>query len=192
MFGQFGPREEPWVRPAPAGALDQRIRRRHVFAVAEATVDFSGTSVRRGRLRSVGVVKFDDVFVLHDRASGRAQLSIRHGRRNYDRRIAGIGTSKARRYFASDFDRLSNRLFDASEIAAVEVVTGSVRQRDTARVQPTQQCNTGRRRNRRRRITCGSQNCFNWLKRNENALVLSFQSFVDPEIGCANPCCKVK
>ena len=32
----------------------------------------------------------------------------------------------------------SDRLFDASEIAAVEVVTGSVHQRGTARAQPAQ------------------------------------------------------
>jgi hypothetical protein len=40
--------------------------------------------------------------------------------------IAGLGTGKAQHYFASDFDRLSHRLLDASEIATVEVVTGSV------------------------------------------------------------------
>lgn len=37
-----------------------------------------------------------------------------------------LGTGKAQRYFASDFDRLSDRLFDASEIAVVEVVGASV------------------------------------------------------------------
>jgi len=31
----------------------------------------------------------------------------------------GLGTGKAQRYFASDFDRLSSRLFDANGIAAV-------------------------------------------------------------------------
>ena len=45
----------------------------------------------------------------------RAQLSIRHGDRNYDRDIAGLGAG----YFASDFDWLSSRLFDANGIAAV-------------------------------------------------------------------------
>ena len=35
--------------------------------------------------------------------------------------MAGLGTGKAQRYFASDFDRLSNRLFDASEVAVVGV-----------------------------------------------------------------------
>jgi hypothetical protein len=63
----------------------------------------------------------------------RTQVLLLCARRNYDRGIAGLGTSKARRYFASDVDRLSNRLFDASEIAAVEVVAGSVQQRGTAR-----------------------------------------------------------
>jgi hypothetical protein len=65
---------------------------------------------------------------------------MRHGRRNYDRGITGLGTGKAQRYFASDFDRLSDRVFDASEIAAVEVEVGvshgSVQQRGTARAQP--------------------------------------------------------
>jgi hypothetical protein len=59
-----------------------------------------------------------DVFGPYDRKSRRAQLSIRHGDRNYDRSVAGLGTGKAKRYFASDFDRLSCRLFDANGIAA--------------------------------------------------------------------------
>jgi hypothetical protein len=47
-------------------------------------------------------------------------------------------TGKAPRYFASDFDRLSDRVFDVSEIAAVEVEVshGSVQQRGTARARP--------------------------------------------------------
>jgi hypothetical protein len=53
----------------------------------------------------------------------RAQLSVRHDRRNHDRSIAGLGTDKAQRYFAPDFDRLSDRLLDAGEIAVVEVVS---------------------------------------------------------------------
>ena len=68
-------------------------------------------------------------------------------RRNYDRTIAGLGTGKAQRYFASDLDRLSSRLFDANGIEAVEVAVrvshGSVQQRGTARAQPVQQCSTG-------------------------------------------------
>jgi hypothetical protein len=36
--------------------------------------------------------------------------------------MAGLGTSKAQRYFTSDFHRLSDRLFDAGEIAVVEEV----------------------------------------------------------------------
>jgi hypothetical protein len=36
--------------------------------------------------------------------------------------MAGLGTGKAQRYFASDFDLLSDRLFEAREIAVVEVV----------------------------------------------------------------------
>jgi hypothetical protein len=59
-------------------------------------------------------------FGPYDRKSRRAQLSIRRGDRNYDRSIAGLGTGKAQRYFASDIDRLSSRLFDAGGLAAVE------------------------------------------------------------------------
>ena len=58
-------------------------------------------------------------FGPYDRKSRRAQLSIRYGDRNYDRSIAGLGTRKAQRYFASDFDWLSSRLFDVNGIAAV-------------------------------------------------------------------------
>jgi hypothetical protein len=83
-----------------------------------------------------------DSFVPRDRASRRAQLSIRHGRRNYDRSIAGLGTGKTQRYVASDFDQLSDHLFDPREIAAVEAVTGSVQHRSTARAQLVQQCST--------------------------------------------------
>ena len=39
--------------------------------------------------------------------------------------MAGLAAGKTQRYFASDFDRLSNRLFDASEIAVVEVADAS-------------------------------------------------------------------
>jgi hypothetical protein len=46
-------------------------------------------------------------FGQHDRKSRRAQLSMRHGDRNYERSVAGLGTDKAERYFASDVDRLS-------------------------------------------------------------------------------------
>jgi hypothetical protein len=53
-------------------------------------------------------------FGPYDRKSRRAQLYIRNGDRNYDRSIAGLGTGKAQRYFASDFDRLSSRWFDAN------------------------------------------------------------------------------
>jgi hypothetical protein len=58
-------------------------------------------------------------FGPYDRKSRRAQLSIRYGDRNYDRSIAGLGIRKAQRYFASDFDWLSSRLFDVNGIAAV-------------------------------------------------------------------------
>ena len=44
----------------------------------------------------------------------RTQVLLLCYHRNYDRSIAGLGTGKTQRYFASDFDRLSNRLFDAS------------------------------------------------------------------------------
>jgi hypothetical protein len=82
----------------------------------------------------------------------RTQVLLLCYRRNYDRSIAGLGTGKAQRYFASDFDRFSNRWFDASEIAAVEVVAGGVQQRGTARAQPVQQRSTGSRKNRRGRV----------------------------------------
>ena len=54
------------------------------------------------------------------------QVLILGDRRNYDPSIAGLGTGKAQRYFASDFDRLSDRLFGAGEIEAVEVVMSRV------------------------------------------------------------------
>jgi hypothetical protein len=59
------------------------------------------------------------------------QVLLLCGRRTYDRSIAGLGTGKAQRYFASDFDRFSNRLFDARHIGAVEVVS---RQREAQAV----------------------------------------------------------
>jgi hypothetical protein len=61
------------------------------------------------------------------RATGapRAQLSIRRDRPNYDPIIAGLGTDKAQRYFASDLTGF--RLCDSTEIAVVEVVAGSAR-----------------------------------------------------------------
>jgi hypothetical protein len=55
--------------------------------------------------------------VRYDRKSHRAQLSIRYSDRNYDRSVAGLGTGKAQRYFASDFDLPSDCLFEAREIA---------------------------------------------------------------------------
>ena len=64
--------------------------------------------------------------VRYDRKSHRAQLSIRYSNRNYNCSIAGLGAGKAQRYVASDFDWLSDRLFDARVIAVVEVVDGSV------------------------------------------------------------------
>jgi len=85
--------------------------------------------------------------------SRRMQVLLLGDRRNYDRSIAGLGTGKAQRYFASDFDRLSDRLFDACEIAVVEVVDASVKQRGTACAQPVQQCSTGSSKDRRKRIT---------------------------------------
>jgi hypothetical protein len=82
-------------------------------------------------------------FGPYDRAP-RAQLSIRRDRRNYDPSIAGLGTDKAQRYFASDL--IGFRLCDATEIAVVEVVAGSAQHRGTARAQPVQQCSTGSRK----------------------------------------------
>jgi hypothetical protein len=48
-------------------------------------------------------------------------------RRNYDRSIAGPGTGRAERYFASDLDRLSDHV-RRQGIAAIEVAAGSVQQ----------------------------------------------------------------
>lgn len=59
-----------------------------------------------------------DILGPYDRKSRRAQVFIRQGHRNYDRSIAGLGTGNAQRYFASDFDQLSSRLFDPNGIAA--------------------------------------------------------------------------
>jgi hypothetical protein len=61
----------------------------------------------------------------------RAQLSIRRDRRNYDLSIAGLGTHEAQRYFASDL--IGFRLYDATEIAVVEVVAGSAQRRGGCR-----------------------------------------------------------
>jgi hypothetical protein len=46
-------------------------------------------------------------------------------RRSYDRSIAGLGASRAPRYFAFDFERISDRLFGASKIEALEAVESS-------------------------------------------------------------------
>ena len=98
---------------------------------------------------------------------------MRYGHRIYDRSIAGLGTGKAQRYFASDFDRLSDRVFDASEIAVVEVEVAvspaRVQQRGTARAQPVQQCSTGSSERRPSRITWRNLYWFNPLKRKKNA-----------------------
>src|SRR5216683_1255527 len=66
-------------------------------------------------------------------------------RRNYDRTTASIGAGKARRYFAFDFDRPANRVFDAIEASEVivRVSHGSAQQCGTARAQPVRQCSTG-------------------------------------------------
>jgi hypothetical protein len=93
------------------------------------------------------------VFGPYDRNSRRAQLSVRHGDRNYDRIITRLGTGKVQRYLASDFDRLSDRLLDASEIAVVEVVETSGWQRGTARAQSVQHCSTELRKNGRGEFT---------------------------------------
>jgi hypothetical protein len=58
-------------------------------------------------------------FGPYGRKSRCVQLFIRHGDRDYDRSIAGLGAGKAQRYFAYDFDRLSSRLFDADRIAVM-------------------------------------------------------------------------
>jgi hypothetical protein len=60
-----------------------------------------------------GICTYDALGPYHCKFR-RAQLSIRYGDRSYDRSIAGLGAGKMQRYFASDFDRLSSRLFDAN------------------------------------------------------------------------------
>ena len=67
--------------------------------------------------------------------------------------ITRLGAGKAQRYLASDFDRLSDRLLDASEIAVVEVVETSGWQRGTARAQSVQHCSTELRKNGRGEFT---------------------------------------
>jgi hypothetical protein len=116
-------------------------------------------------------------FGSYDRKSRRAQLSIRHGDRNYDRSVVDVDTGKAQRYFASDFDRLSSRLFDANGIAAVS------RKWRLAPRYCTRSANTALQYwTERRRITQKLPDCFNQLKRNENVLVLSRGLFVGPKI----------
>jgi hypothetical protein len=55
----------------------------------------------------------------------RARLSIRHGRQNYDRNIAGIGMGGAPRYFVFGLEGTSDRLFGVSKIEALEAVESS-------------------------------------------------------------------
>jgi hypothetical protein len=74
-----------------------------------------------------------------DGAIRRMQVRLLCDRRNYDRSVAGLGAGKAQRYFASDFDRLSDRLLDASGIEVIEVVMSRAPQRGTACVPPVQQ-----------------------------------------------------
>src|SRR3981081_905649 len=66
------------------------------------------------------------VFTAEDlsASSRRPQVLLLCFRRKRDRSIAVPGTGKAQRYFASDLDPLSSRLFDASGIDAVDVVLG--------------------------------------------------------------------
>ncbi len=54
-----------------------------------------------------------------------AQLSIRHGRRNYDRNIAGLGMGRAPRYFVFGLEGTSHRLFGVSKIETLEAVESS-------------------------------------------------------------------
>ena len=119
------------------------------------------------------------MFVPHDRASRRVQLSIRCSHRIYDRSIARLGSGKAQRYFAFDFDQLSNRSFDASGFEAIEVVAANAQPRSTAYARPVQQCSTGSNEGE---LHESCQNCFNQLKIKKNALVLSHGSFVGPKI----------
>jgi hypothetical protein len=54
----------------------------------------------------------------------RAQLSIRQGRRDYDRNIAGLGMGRAPRYFVFDLERIADRLFGVSQIANWRAISG--------------------------------------------------------------------
>jgi hypothetical protein len=71
------------------------------------------------------------------------------------------------------------RLCDATEITVIVVVAGSAQHRGTARAQPVQQCEEESTRAK----YVKSRDCFNQLKRKENALVLLHRSFGGPKIG---------
>jgi hypothetical protein len=89
--------------------------------------------------------------------------------------MAGLGTDKAERYFASDFERLSSSSFDG--IAAVS------RRRRLAAQYCTRSVSTAMQYWIEQRLTKANyvklpEYWFNRLKSNENALVLSFGSFI--------------
>ncbi len=110
----------------------------------------------------------------------RAQLSIRHGRRNYDRNIAGLGIGRAPRYFAFDFERISDRSFVVCKIEALEVVVSS-----TAVLHALSQYSNAvldREKIDEGELHEAARIYSNRLKRKENALILSHGSFVDPKI----------
>jgi hypothetical protein len=93
---------------------------------------------------------------------GRAQLFIRHGRRDHDPSIAGLRTGKAPRYFASDFD--SFRMCDATEIAVVEAVAGNALHHGTARAGRYSNAVLDRGRIDEGEIREEGRDCFNQLK----------------------------
>jgi hypothetical protein len=91
------------------------------------------------------------------------------------------GTGEAQRYFACDFDQLSSRLFDANGIAVVSrrwrpapLVLHALSQHSNA-VLDREKIDEGE-------LHESCQNCFNQLKRKENALVLPHGPFAGPKI----------
>jgi hypothetical protein len=92
------------------------IRERHILRSQPKLSNIGSYGPRQPR--AVIIFTAEDASA----SSRRTQILLLCYRRNRDRSIAVPGTGKAQRYFASDLDPLSSRLFDASGIEAVEVV----------------------------------------------------------------------
>jgi hypothetical protein len=96
-----------------------------------------------------------DRFGPYDRKSRRAQLSIRYGDRNDDRSIGGLGACSTQ----TDRCGESSEAFSAAVLHAFSQYSIAVLDREKL---DEESC----------------QNCFNQLKRKENAVVLSHGTFV--------------